>query len=155
MDILLASRQIALEAAPIVYSTSRFNFSALEEFLMFLNTTPLKHLESICTIRMELSLSDPLDRPAWEDFRATDVLARLRRLSSLTMWLTVRPSSGPQSIFPSVLVDEELNSSKTLPMLKFAGLRVSVYGRMDRRDYKEMASQYMKQMRDSMVGDIS
>ncbi len=158
MNVLLLSRQLAVEAARVVYTTSLFCFRKPGTFLSFVATTPTKHLSLISKVYMSFHVSNPKDRSVWKDFLTrTDLLSQLKTLRQLYLKLRVRPLptlDGPFGLtttLEELKKQEVLRRSKALRMLKLATLVVEIQ-RSDPWDPSEHVLRHMKEIRDFVEG---
>lgn len=158
MNIILLSRQLAVEAARVMYTTSLFCFRKPGTFRSFVATTPTKHLSLIFKVYMSFHVWNPKDRSVWEDLLTkTDSLSQLKTLKKLYFKLTVRPlPTRGRPLRLTTTVDELkkqeiLRSSKALRMLKLATLVVEIQSIVP-CDPREHVSRHMKEMRDFVEG---
>lgn len=161
MKILLISRQLAVEAARIVYSTSLFCFRDPKTFLSFVASTSTKSLGFISKMSMNFNVWYHKARAVWEELiNKPDSLSQLKTLSLLHLKLVMKPSPAPgrHSRLPRTFDDlqeqEVLRSSKALHMLKLATIEVEIQ-RNCLGDPDEHALRHMKEMRDFVVGQTS
>jgi hypothetical protein len=151
MNILLLSRQLAVEAARVVYTTSLFCFHKPGTFRSFVATTPTEHLSLISKVYMSFHVRNPKDRSVWEDLLTkTDSLSQLKTLKKLYLKLTVRPLRLTTTV-DELKKQEILRSSKALRMLKLATLVVEIQSIVP-CDPSEHVSRHMKEMRDFVEG---
>lgn len=157
MDILLLSRQIAVEAARVLYTTSLFCFRKPRTFLIFVAITPAKHLSLIFKVRMSFHIWNHTDRSVWKYFLTrTDSLGQLKNLKKLYLKLTV--SSLPisrqvlrlKTTMDKIETQAMLRKSKALRMLKLATLVVDFQSILDRSEQLR----HLKEMRDFIKGQI-
>ncbi len=128
MDILLTCRFVAKEAAIIIYSTITFSFSQYEPLLAFLATLPTKYLYLISKVDINFLLRVSGQRVSLlQDVIAMNPLLQLPNLSHLTITLKLDEYSwGFSEERFHVKAMKEWRSSKVLPKLKFANIRIKV-----------------------------
>lgn len=158
MSILRLSRQFAVEAARVVYTTSEFCFYKPKAFLSFVAITPTKHLSLISTVYLTFHFLEPKEFEEWDDFLAkTDSLRQFKSLSQLYLTLTVLPlpTSGESFRFKTATVDLKRQEIpwdfEALRMLKLATLIVEIQS-VRPRDSNAHVSRHMKEMRDFVEG---
>ncbi len=128
MNILLTCRRIAKEAAVVIYSTTTFFFNQYEPFLAFLATLPTKYLHLISKVDINFLLRVSGQRVSLlQDVIAMNPLLRLPNLSHLTIILKLDEYSwGFSEKRFHIKAEKEWRSSKVLPKLKFANIRIKV-----------------------------
>lgn len=158
MYIFLLSRQLAVEAARVMYTTSLFCFRKPGTFLSFVATTPTKHLSLISKVYMSFHIWNARERSVWKDFLTkTDSLSQLKTLKKLYLKLTVRPlPTRGRPLRLTTTIDELqkqeiLRSSKALRMLKLATLVVEIQSIVP-CDPGEHVSRHMKEMQELVEG---
>ena len=126
MQLLLLSRQFSTEIAPVLYSTSIFNFNSGLVFQRFLSTVNPRNLDIMTKLYLTCDIRDPEGRQDWDNYLASNLASRLKGLRSLVFYLVVSPSAQDYNAFNHRKGELHLSSSRLFPVLRCATLRVSV-----------------------------